>query len=259
MHEMVRRFTLLVIVLFAGPARADDEDPPERGSIQDGPDACVNVRQCKRDDDEWRQRRLGRFAWQSLVDFGFDTYANTPDVEKVARVDAILRFGIRHFRGPEVTPAAAVASGVALLGGGGLVYSSDGRARWRADVTLSNSWQTVANPAPGHVFASVPFNVDVTVAYLGGIGDASDRVEVQVAGVVGGWGLYVRGGYNLGGPMQPTGGTLGFGYEANTLTFAKFFGRSLVGGLAGIGLSLVASAGVTWLVAHNRCERCEGG
>jgi hypothetical protein len=102
-------------------------------------------------------------------------------------------------------------------------------------------------------------SVDVTMAVLGGMGEASNRIELQVGGAVGGWGFYVRGGYNLGGVMQPSGGTLGFGYEANTLTFAKFAGQSLVSGVVGFGASLVLSAAATWLIAHNRCDRCKDG
>lgn len=243
---MFWRFVVLVIVV-SRPAVADEDLEPE---------ACVRVRQCKRHDEEWQERRLGRFAWQSLVDLGMDSYANTPDVEKTARVDAILRFGIRRFRGPATPPATTMVSGIALLGGSGLAYASDGHLRWRADVTVSNSWQAVARPTPRQVFASVPYRFDVTMAVLGGLGEASNRVELQLAGAVAGWGVYVRAGYDLGGPMQPSGGTLGFGYEANTLTFAKWTGRGTVGAVIGYGASLVVGAAVTWLAAHNRCSRC---
>ncbi|HEY4182037.1 MAG TPA: hypothetical protein VGM90_34580 [Kofleriaceae bacterium] len=172
---------------------------------------------------------LGRLAIESAVDLG----GVWGPRGAYARSDATLRLGGRLFLdSPTSDPALKSQVGLAILGGAGLAVESTGKKLLRADLTLSASFQQVAQVALDRRIATSPLRASLTAAFLQSTSDSGRSVELQLAipfpkvRI----GPYVRAGYEWGDATAPRGFTISTGYTAPPDAWAAFLLATAIDG-----------------------------
>lgn len=165
------------------------------------------------------------------------------------RLDAIGRLGYRFLFGEPNGLEPEARYGLGVLAGAGYVIESRDRRAWRADVTLLGSVQEIAEPAPGWLISSIPVSLGLTVAYLRGLDDHGQAVELELAADVTTLvGLFARVGHEWDIPGERSGMTYSAGLKAGPR------GAMYAVGFAGLllGLGLVYFYGVTASIPDER-------